>query len=190
MYDKLQNINADLRKEKISAMCFEWIESIIQAIIIVVMLMSFIFRVVNVSGESMMNTLHNNDKLIITRFNYIPHNGDIVVIKHGNKINTPLIKRIIAIGGQKLRIDYKKGLIFVDGKKLEEDYLKERMWLKGDLDFSSEVTIPKNYVFLAGDNRNNSIDSRFSEVGLIKNEDIVGKASLIIHPTDRIRILK
>ena len=179
----------DCSNKKFAAVCFEWIESGIQAIIIVVMLMSFVFRIVNVSGGSMLNTLHDNDKLIITYWGCTPHNGDIVVVKRGQKVSSPLIKRVIAVGGQKIRIDYEKGAIFIDGKQIEEPYIKERMWLKGDIDFSSEISIPKDYVFLAGDNRNNSIDSRFSDVGMIPKDYIIGKARCIIHPFNRVKLI-
>ena len=163
--------------------CFEWFESLIHAIIVVVFLMSFVFRAVNVSGESMMNTLRDNDKIIISMWNYTPKNGDIVVVRHGQKVESPLIKRIIALGGQRLSIDFKKGTVRVDAKLLNEPYLRERMWLRGDAKIPEIV--PEGYAFVMGDNRNNSTDSRFEEVGLIPYEDIVGKASYIIYPFDR-----
>lgn len=169
---------------KFFSICFDWIESTVQAIIIVVFLMSFVFRTVNISGDSMRNTLHNNDKVIIKLWNYTPKNGDIVVIKRGNKLNSPLIKRIIAIEGQKLNIDFNQGTVSVDGRKINESYTKERMWLRGDINIPD--VIPKGYCFVMGDNRNNSTDSRFEEVGLIPYSNIVGKATYIIFPLDRI----
>ena len=172
---------------KIFSICFDWIESIVQAVIIVVFLMNFVFRTVNISGDSMRNTLHNNDKVIIRLWNYTPKSGDIVVIKRGNKLETPIIKRIIATEGQKLNIDFNQGTVSVDGRKIYEPYIKERMWLRGDADIPD--IIPNGYCFVMGDNRNNSTDSRFEEVGLIPYSNIVGKATYIIFPLNRTKVL-
>ena len=158
---------------KFSRVMFEWVESLVQAVIIVVLLMNFVFRAVNVSGESMMNTLHNDDKVVIMRWKYTPQNGDVVVIKHGQNFGSPIIKRIIALGGQRLSIDFKKGTVRVNGKLLN-----------GDAEIP--MIVPEGYAFVMGDNRNNSTDSRFEEVGLIPYDDIIGKASFIIYPFDRI----
>lgn len=181
------NLNNTSQKFRIFSVCFDWIESIVQAVIIVVFLMSFVFKTVNISGESMLNTLHNNDKVIISLWNYIPKNGDVVVIKRGKKLDSPLIKRIIAIEGQKLNIDFEKGTVTVNNKQIKETYIRERMWLKGDADIPE--VIPKGYCFVMGDNRNNSIDSRFQDVDLVPYENIVGKATYIIFPFSRISII-
>lgn len=165
--------------------CFDWMESIVQAIIIVVFVMNYFFRAVNVSGGSMMNTLHDNDKLVISKWQYTPKNGDIVIIKCKDRNDDcRIIKRIIALGGQKLKIDYDNSKIFIDNKALNEPYIKERMYKMGDYELPD--IIPEGYCFVMGDNRNNSVDSRFSEIGLIPYKDIVGKAEYIISPFDRI----
>ncbi len=169
---------------KFSAFCFEWLESIVQAIIVVVVLMAFLFRVVNVSGTSMLNTLHDADKVIVLKLNYVPKDGDVVVISRGQNLDEPLIKRVIATEGQTLSIDFSDGSVTVNGVKLNETYIKEPMWLQGDGDIPS--VIPKGYTFVMGDNRNHSLDSRFNEVGLIANENIVGKANFIVFPFNRI----
>lgn len=180
-----QNIKLSSNSQNIKffSICFDWIESIVQAVIIVVFLMSSVFRTVNISGDSMRNTLYNNDKVIIRLWDYTPKCGDIVVIKCGNKLDSPIIKRIIATEGQKLNIDFNQGTVSVDGQRIEEPYIKERMWLRGDADIPD--IIPNGYCFVMGDNRNNSTDSRFEEVGLIPYSNIVGKATYIIFPLDR-----
>lgn len=163
--------------------CFEWVESIVTAIVVVVVVLTFIFRVVNVSGMSMMNTLHDEDKLIITNLFYEPHNGDIVVISHGEEFKEPIIKRIIATQGQTLDIDFDTGTVTVDGKILSEPYIKDPTTKQGDASIPS--VIPEGYVFVMGDNRNNSLDSRFKLVGLIDKKNILGKAEFIIFPFSR-----
>jgi signal peptidase I len=173
---------------KFSAFCFEWLESIVQAIIVVVFLMTFLFRIVSVNGTSMLETLHHADKVVVWKFNYVPTDSDVVVISRGQNLDEPLIKRVIATEGQTLSIDFSDGSVTVDGVKLNETYIKEKMWLQGDADIPSVV--PKGYCFVMGDNRNHSADSRFKEVGLIANENVIGKATFIIFPFDRIGAIK
>ncbi len=178
------DINSKYPTTYFSTFCFEWLESIIQAIIFVVIFMVFFFRIVNVSGISMLNTLHNADKVVVFKLNYIPKSGDVVVIKRGRYLDEPLIKRVIATEGQELDIDFSEGSVFVNGKKLEENYIKEPMYLQGDWNFRGKI--PKGYSFVMGDNRNHSLDSRFKTVGLIENKNIIGKACFVIFPVDRI----
>ncbi len=165
--------------------CYEWTETIVEAIIPVVFILAFVFRIVSVSGESMLNTLHNMDKVLVMEWYYKPKNGDVVVIRKGQNLDEPLIKRVIAIEGQTLGIDFSTGTVTVDGKLLEERYIKEKMWLREDGDIPQKI--PKGYSFVMGDNRNNSLDSRSKAVGLIKNEDIKGKAAFVVFPFNRIK---
>lgn len=188
--DEDKNYTSDLNKKSdFLSFCFELFESTVQAIIIVVFLMCFILRTVNVSGESMLPTLNNNDKILIWQCGYYPKNGDIVVIRRGRKLDVPMIKRVIAVGGQSLDIDYSSGSVIVDGKKLKETYTKERaLWLKGDVELP--IKVPEGYIAFLGDNRNNSTDSRFSEAGLIPYSDVVGKAVFRFFPFKRVGVIK
>lgn len=172
---------------KFSTFCFEWSETIVQAFIIVLVLLTFLFRGFTVDGESMMDTLLDKDKVAVIRWDYTPTNGDVVVIKHGQYFDKPLIKRVIATEGQSLKINFNTGSVIVDGKTLNETYIKERMWLRGDAVIPS--IIPDGYCFVMGDNRNNSSDSRNKLIGLIPNEDIVGKAIFIFYPFNRIKLI-
>lgn len=165
---------------KFSSFFFEWLECIIQAVILIVILMTFVFRIVTVEGESMRDTLYSGDRLVVWRWNYVPKDGDIVVISRGQFVDKPIIKRVIATEGQTLEINFSDGKVKVDGKILDEKYIKEPMWLQGDADIP--YVIPKGYSFVMGDNRNRSADSRFVEVGLIPNQNIVGKADFRIFP--------
>lgn len=167
--------------------CYEWLECIIQSIILVVVGFGFIFRIVNISGNSMYNTLHDGDKVIIFTWNYQPHTGDVVVIKRGQYLDEPLIKRVIATENQSLSIDFATGSVVVDGKEVDEYYIWEPMRLQGDNDIPD--VIPEGYCFVMGDNRNHSRDSRFKDVGLIPNENITGKAKFVIYPFSRIGII-
>ena len=173
---------------KFSAFCFEWSETVVQAFIIVVVLLTFIFRGFTVDGQSMMNTLLDGDKVAVVRWKYKPQSGDVVVIRHGQKFDKPLIKRIIATAGQTLKINFSDGSVIVDGVKLNETYIKERMWLRGNA--TIPAVIPENMCFVMGDNRNNSTDSRDKLIGLIPYEDIIGKAKFVFYPFNRIKIIE
>ena len=164
--------------------CFEWLESIVVTFVIAIFVLAFVFRVVNVSGVSMMDTLLDKDKLIITDMFYTPHTGDIVVISHGEKYNDPLVKRVIATEGQTLDINFQSGTVTVDGVVLDEPYIKNSTTKNGDGTIPS--VIPKGYVFVMGDNRKRSLDSRSKEIGLIDKNNILGKVQFIIYPFSRI----
>ena len=100
----------------------DWADSIVFALI-VVMIFNLGFRIVNVNGESMLPTLHTNDRLIVSSVNYQPQYGDIVVSVQENALEKAIIKRVIAVGGQTVDIDTEKGIVYVDGKALEEPYV-------------------------------------------------------------------
>ena len=168
---------------------FEWLQAIISAVVIVVLLLTFVFRLVDVDGESMLNTLFNHDKVFVTSLLYEPHDGDIVVISHGQEYNKPIIKRVIATEGQTIRIDYDKGNVIVDGVIIDEPYIREAMLYKEVFDNPIPDVVPEGMVFVMGDNRNNSLDSRSQRVGLINKDDIIGKAQAVIFPFDRFKSL-
>ena len=166
----------------ISKEILEWVISISLAFAIAFLLRSYAFTLVEVRGASMENTLGDKDRLFVNRLMYHPKNGDIVVLKppHGAEL---YIKRVIAIGGQKIDIDYDKNQVYIDGALLEEPYLKEKNLVKDPrYDIPIPTTIPEGSVFVMGDNRNNSRDSRYSDVGIIENGKILGKAVLRVWP--------
>ena len=167
-----------------SSFCFEWLESVVQAIILVVFLMTFVFRYMSVVGDSMRETLHDGDKLIVSRWNYTPNNGDIIAISRGQQVNKPIIKRVIATEGQTLSIDFSTGTVIVDGSIVDESYIREPMITRGDAEIPT--VIPEGYTFVMGDNRNHSADSRYKEVGLIDNKNIIGKAVFRIFPFSKL----
>lgn len=160
---------------------FEWTHSIIVAIVIVVLLLTFVFRLINIKGSSMENTLYNNDKVIITNFMYEPEVGDIVVIPEDNAYHTePIIKRIIALEGQEVHIDYTTGKVYVDGTLLKEDYTSSDIGQGYNNEKELTVTVGEGEVFVLGDNRKVSYDSR--AFGCVKADDIIGKAQFVVFP--------
>lgn len=172
-------------KTKLFSVFYDLTESIVQGIFLAVLLVCFVVRTVNISGDSMLPTLKNNDKIIVWELNYKPKSGDIVIIKRGKYLDTPLIKRIIATENQIIDINYFTDKVIIDNGELHENYIREKnLWLQGDIDLPCKI--PKDHVWVMGDNRNNSTDSRFTEVGLIPIKNIIGKAVYRISPFDNI----
>ena len=159
---------------------YEWIETFCFALALMVVLFIFVFRYVTVDGNSMMNTLHDQDKLIISNFNYTPQTGDIVVIYIEGQ-NKPYIKRVIATEGQTVKIDFEKWQVFVDGELLEEDYVLRK---DGDMHYAAfyngEFTVPEGQVYVMGDNRNDSTDSRV--LGCLDEHNIIGRVIVRLAP--------
>lgn len=166
---------------------FEWIQAIFIAVIIVVILMTFGARRIKVDGTSMLDTLQDQDMVLVTTYYTPPKNGEIAVISHGEQYADPLIKRIIATQGQTIDIDYNKKQVIVDGVILDEPYIKEPTEKKGDMELP--MVIPQGKVFVMGDNRNGSSDSRNHTIGIIDVDDIIGKAQCVIWPFDNAKYL-
>ncbi len=167
-----------------SKWCFDILETIIQSFVIVLIVFTPFFRIMTVSGESMMNTLFNADKIFVWRWNYTPAKGDVVTITHGQNFDEPIVKRVIATGGDTLSIDFKTGSVIVNGEVLNETYIREPMWREegGEI----PAVVPMGKCFVMGDNRNNSTDSRSPVIGLISDEDVIGKVMFIVYPLTRI----
>lgn len=165
---------------------FEWLETIAFSLVAVVLIFTFVFRIVGVDGDSMMNTLQDKDRLIITHLFYQPKQGDIVIITQPNSVNKPLVKRIVALGGQTVDIDTDRGLVYVEGKVIDEPYILEPTTYMPASAVEFPYTVPEGKVFVMGDNRNNSLDSRSTGVGPIDERYILGKAIFRIFPFDSI----
>jgi len=162
---------------------FDFIGLFMKAVVITALLFTFVFRTVVVDGPSMENTLQNEDRLIVNQFFYEPHRGDIVVVTKDTKANGPIIKRVIAVAGDMIDIDFINGIVTVNGKELDEPYIKETTRLQRDVKFPQ--TVEENCVFVMGDNRNNSHDSRALDVGMVELKYVMGKAIFRLSPFDK-----
>lgn len=162
---------------------FDWTSAFLFALIAVVLIMTFCFRIVDVDGGSMLNTLQDHNKVIVTGLDYKPQVGDIVVISHGVELEKVIVKRIIAVGGQTVDLDSRTGNVIVDGVVIEENYVTSKTEAR-DTPFPLEVEEGK--VFVLGDNRSVSKDSRYQEVGLIDEDWIIGKVQYRFYPFDEI----
>ena len=168
------------KKRAASLELYDWIQSIVSTLVIVILAFIFIGRQTGVLGTSMRDTLHNNDSVFITSLFYTPKNGDIVIIKTDAFAETLLIKRVIAVEGQTIDINFETNEVFVDGVVINEPYIREPT--RERLNFNGEVTVPEGCVFVMGDNRNASRDSRDDAVGFVDVRNIIGKAHFIIFP--------
>ena len=177
-----------LNNDKIINYIYDIVKTILFMFSIICIIFTFIFRDANVVGNSMVDTLHNNDKVILTNFMYMPKPGDIVVINAENQIEKDIIKRVIATEGQTLSIDYNTGKVLVDGVIIDEPYISSYT-IKPNNEYDIPYVIPEGYIFVMGDNRNVSLDSRDSEIGLIPVSDVIGKAQFIFFPVNRISYL-
>ena len=159
---------------------YDWMQCIVMAIIVCVLLFSFFVRLVDVVGISMNPTLEDGDKIIVSNLFYDPKPGDIIVFRKDEYRVEPLVKRIIAVEGQTVDIDFDRGIVYVDGEPLDEPYIAE---LTTDpIDFTGEITVPEGCVFVMGDNRNHSTDSRYSDIGCVDERCIMGKVYFTIYP--------
>lgn len=162
---------------------YDWMQSLVSALLICVLVFAFFIRVIGIVGSSMVPTFHDGDSVIISDMFYEPKQGDVVVLRKLAFQEEPIIKRVIAVAGQTVNIDFQKGIVYVDGKALNEPYIAEPTYAA--LDFSGEITVPENCVFVMGDNRNNSTDSRRSVIGCVDRRYILGKVLLRILPVSK-----
>lgn len=175
----IDKVKVKLNTSPLSSNLYDWVSSIVVAVVTVVILLTFCFRLIDVDGTSMEPTLINTDKVVVTNLFYTPQNSDVIVISHGEEYDKPLVKRVIATEGQTLRIDFDTNQIYVDGQLIDEPYIQGDT-IKGNIDIPEVV--PQGKVFVLGDNRPVSLDSRYHEVGLIDENSIIGKAQFVIIP--------
>ncbi len=160
---------------------YDWIQSLMVALIICILLFLLVIRVIDVSGSSMFPTLVDGDKMLVSNLFFTPSQGDIVVFKTDNyDPDKALVKRVIATEGQEISIDFDRGVVYINGSPVQEDYIAELT--KTKLDFIGPQTVPEGCVFVMGDNRNASTDSRKKEIGMVDNRMILGRAYYVIFP--------
>lgn len=162
---------------------YEWVGAAIFSLTFVVLVFTFLFRIVGVVGSSMNPTLYNGERLIIQRLGYTHvQRGDIVIVNR--YVEEPLVKRVIAVGGDRLQIDDETGEVRINGEVIDEPYIQG---ITHSLGFGPlEQTVPEGCVFVMGDNRQRSKDSRYmDEVGFVDEEDLIGKAIFRFLPINK-----
>ena len=177
-----EDINEDspAKKTWLKELC-EWSQAIAFAVVLALIINQFLFAIVQVEGHSMDPTLGHKERLIVSKLFYKPEEKDIVIVK-SSALKKYIVKRVIALPGQVIDLDSKTGDVTVDGEILDEPYIKEKLKSTGRAQ-NYPFTVPENTVFVMGDNRNNSQDSR--SIGVIPFDELVGKAVFRIMPFDR-----
>ena len=162
---------------------YEWIQSLVGSVLVVVAIFTFGIRMLGVDGHSMLNTLQHGDRLMVVNpiFCHDYKYGDMVMlVTAGVFDNEPIVKRVIATGGQTVDIDFGEGVVYVDGEALEEDYIREPTYTAEGTEFP--LTVPEGSIFVMGDNRNGSSDSRDYRLGTVDTRYVIGKAAFLIFP--------
>ena len=173
--------NAEKKPDSAEDM-LEWVETVIYAFFAVILIFTFLMRIAVVSGESMIPTLQDKDRLIVSYIGYTPKAGDVVIVDCENPaLDKIIVKRVIATQGQAVDINFETGEVKVDGKTLQENYINELTKLdEGGHQYPT--TVPDGCIFVMGDNRMNSTDSKSEMVGFVPVDDVLGHVVLRIFP--------
>lgn len=181
--EKLPENVPEEQEENRGSIAFDWLQCVVAALVACVLIFVFVGRTVGVVGPSMEQTLIEGDRLIISRLFYTPKYGDIVVLRKDAFKDDPIIKRVIATEGQTVDIDFDAGIVKVDGVALDEPYTNTLTNVRED--FKEPVTVPEGCVFVMGDNRNHSTDSRTEVIGCVDTRYILGKALFRLMPLNK-----
>ena len=172
--------------------CYDWLQMLTFVLVGVVLVFTFLGMVIGVSGTSMYPTLHHQDIMVIQRVGYTPAQGDVVVLRKDSFLEEAIVKRVIAVAGQEVEIDYDANTVYVDGVALDEPYINqedEDVMVERSGMVYREFTVPKGCIFVMGDNRNNSSDSRYAELGMVDTGYVLGRALCVAFPFSHIQSL-
>ena len=170
-------------KKKAASEALDWLYSVVTAVVVAILLCSFVIRPITVRGTSMVPTLAERDMLMVSKLFYQPKYGDVVVLRKTSLMDSFIVKRVIATEGQTVDIDFNEGVVYVDGVALDEPYVNS-LTLEPE-DFTEPVTVPEGCVFVMGDNRNRSTDSRDARLGCVDVRLIIGKALIRVTPLNK-----
>ncbi len=161
---------------------YEWMQALVCSVLAVVVLFTFVVRLIGVDGHSMLPTLQDGDRmLVLTSVLYHDYKyGDVVVLRKDSFLKEPIVKRVIATAGQTVDIDFDSGTVYVDSTPLREDYINELTFLEEGTEFP--LTVPEGQIFVMGDNRNRSSDSRDSNLGTVDTRYVIGRAIAVAFP--------
>lgn len=190
----IQEVAETVKKFDFKKEAFEWVQAIVIAVIIAFVLRTFVLTLVKVQGESMEPTLQQSDRLYVNRFMYKPEKGDVIIFRPASDPKRPYVKRVIATEGDTVYIDFETGEVFVNGEVIDEPYILEPthrngayitgLMESGNYSKENPIVVEEDKVFVMGDNRNNSKDSR--EIGQVPKDEIIGHALFRFWPLSNI----
>ncbi|MBQ6931897.1 MAG: signal peptidase I [Clostridia bacterium] len=187
MNTPIQQNEPDFEKRTFAQILVDFVSIISTSIVAIMLIFTFVFRIVGVSGPSMMNTLHNGDWLLVSAFITEPERGDIVIVTQPNSFNEPIVKRVIAVGGDTIDIDFENALVYINGEVINEPYLASPT-ITDELAWNYPITLKEGQVFVMGDNRQHSTDSRSPDIGLIDENYILGQVMVRFSPITSFKI--
>lgn len=160
-----------------------WMQALAVALVFLVLTFTFVGRVIRVVGSSMVPTLHQGDLMLLQSVGYEPQQGDVVVLRKSAFLPQPVVKRVIATAGQHVVVSYADQCVYVDGEKLDEPYINEVMRdpLSSELTVL-DVVVPEGSIYVMGDNRNHSSDSRSENLGTVDTRYVLGRAICVLLP--------
>ena len=170
----------ELPKGRFHSELFEWGEALLISLATVILVFVFGVRIIGVQGSSMVPTLHDSDQLLVSNLFYTPQKGDVVILTKQSFMSSPIVKRVIASEGDTIDIDFETGDVSVNGEILQENYIAEPTQIYYDMTFPQVV--PEDCIFVMGDNRNHSTDSRYAELGMVDTRYVIGKVLARIYP--------
>ena len=165
---------------------YYWTQALVMVLILLILICTLVGRVIGVVGSSMVPTLHDGDMLLLQSLGYTPKQGDVVVLRKPGfpappQDTAPIVKRVIAVGGQHVRVDYDAGAVYVDGVALDEPYILEHMTDHYSPEMNVlDVTVPQGSIYVLGDNRNHSSDSRHEALGTVDCRYVLGRVLGVI----------
>jgi len=168
---------------------YDWMQSIVMVFLAVIFLLTFVGRMMSVQMDSMTPTLLEDDRMIVRSVFYSPRRGDVVIFaKQEFQDGTALVKRIIALEGDRVAINTETGIVYVNDVALDEPYTNGPTNMAGNISYP--YTVPPGHVFVIGDNRNHSLDSRHIEIGSVDERELIGQVVAVITPFDRAGFLR
>ncbi|WP_125116149.1 signal peptidase I [Agathobaculum sp. Marseille-P7918] len=183
----MQQVQTEEKKRaegRFSSELFSWGESLMAVLIFFVVVFTFFVRLIGVDGTSMYPTLQDHSIMLVSNLGYTPEKGDIVIVrKEGFYSDQPIVKRVIATGGDTVDIDPVTGDVIVNGEVLDEPYILEKInTLERMGDLSYPQTVPEGCIYVLGDNRNGSTDSRWSSLGMVDERYVLGHVLSVVFP--------
>lgn len=170
----------EVSKGRFHSELFDWGEALLISLAAVILVFVFGVRIIGVEGNSMLPTLQDGNQLLVSNLFYTPEKGDVVILTKDSFMVSPIVKRVIATEGDTVDIDFSTGTVSVNGEVLEESYIAEPTTTQYDVTFPQ--TVPEGCIFVMGDNRNHSTDSRYGELGMVDTRYVIGKVLMRIFP--------